>query len=485
MLIETEQNPYKKSLEVGKDYFVVTKQENPIEWDTMITAINEDYFENTGRKFNKGSSAKTIYLFTETGCNVMFSNFKFGKGYKNEKYSDKHPKLIKDRAVYFTQVENFINKVFDLEITAHNWLYINRKQIDKYMEMRKDILETLKSFHNDEYQKNEQYRYSFGMTKSTEGIREAELEKVIKFHLDTTFGHEEKLSYRCVKYVDFLALKDLHKNITEKLIDLKVYIIDLINIYKPVKSIVNHGGHKLLEQYLINKGTVSEVAKGYTDLAKIYNDNHKEFNSHTLRYKVMNFKNFTGETLKNDMKELIEVDVDYFNDIYDNSILTTYLNKLRDYQITLKQYHSVHYDINYNVDKFLQPIGMIYDNFIRNEIRYGFNYKTNHGYLHTCPPYPELVFEYEDEKDKYIEMSKKELLELKAKVIKLKNDLYQLGTYLKEYLKEDITQKLTIADKNRSPIDFDNFMDISVEFSNNENKKYAIRKRHKNKLLEA
>ena len=485
MLIETEQNPYKKSLEVGKDYFVVTKQENPIEWDTMITAINEDYFENTGRKFNKGSSAKTIYLFTETGCNVMFSNFKFGKGYKNEKYSDKHPKLIKDRAVYFTQVENFINKVFDLEITAHTWLYINRKQIDKYMEMRKDILYALKTFHNFEYQRNEEYRYAFGMTKSTEEVREVELEKVIKFHLDTTFGHEEKLSYRCVKYVDFLALKDLHKNITEKLIDLKVYIIDLINIYKPVKSIVNHGGHKLLEQYLINKGTVSEVAKGYTGLAKIYNDNHKEFNSHTLRYKVMNFKNFTGETLKNDMKELIEVDVDYFNDIYDNSILTTYLNKLRDYQITLKQYHSVHYDINYNVDKFLQPIGMIYDNFIRNEIRYGFNYKTNHGYLHTCPPYPELVFEYEDEKDKYIEMSKKELLELKAKVIKLKNDLYQLGTYLKEYLKEDITQKLTIADKNRSPIDFDNFMDISVEFSNNENKKYAIRKRHKNKLLEA
>ena len=82
-------------------------------------------------------------------------------------------------------------------------------------------------------------------------------------------------------------------------------------------------------------------------------------------------------------------------------------------------------------------------------------------------------------------MSKKELFELKAKVVKLKNDLYQLGTYLKEYLKEDITQKLTIADKNRSPIDFDNFMDISVEFSNNENKKYTIRKRHKNKLLEA
>ena len=93
--------------------------------------------------------------------------------------------------------------------------------------------------------------------------------------------------------------------------------------------------------------------------------------------------------------------------------------------------------------------------------------------------------ELKDEKDKYIEMSKKELFELKAKVVKLKNDLYQLGTYLKEYLKEDITQKLTIADKNRSPIDFDNFMDISVEFSNNEDKKYAIRKRRKNKLLEA
>lgn len=484
MLIETEQDPYKKSLELGKDYFIITKQENPIEWNTMITAINEDYFENTGRKFNKGSSAKTIYLFTETGCNVMFSNFKFGRSYKDEKYSNKHPKLIRDRAIYFTQVEKFINTVFDLEITAHSWLYISKKQIDKYVEMRNDILYALKTFHNFEYQRNEEYRYAFGMTKSTEEVREVELEKVIKFHLDTTFGHEEKLSYRCVKYVDFLALKDLHKNITEKLIDLKVYIIDLINIYKPVKSIVNHGGHKLLEQYLINKGTMSEVAKGYTGLAKIYNDNHKEFNSHTLRYKVMNFKNFTGETLKNDMKELIEVDVDYFNDIYDNSILTTYLNKLRDYQITLKQYHSVHYDINYNVDKFSQPIGMIYDNFIRNEIRYGFNYKTNHGYLHTCPPYPELVFEYEDEKDKYIEMSKKELFELKTKVVKLKNDLYQLGTYLKEYLKEDITQKLTIVDKNRSPLNLDNFMDINVEFTSNEDKKYAIRKIHKNKLLE-
>lgn len=485
MLIGAEENPYKKSLELGKDYFIVTKEENPNEWDTLITAINDDYFENTGRKFNKGSSAKIIYLFTETGCNVMFSNFKFGRDYKDEKYSSKHPKLIRDRAIYFTQVENFINTVFDLEITAHSWLYISKKQIDKYVEMRSDILNTLKTFHNLEYQKNEGYRYAFGMTKSTEKVREVELEKVIKFHLDTTFGHEEKLSYRCVKYVDFLALKDLHKNITEKLIDLKDYIIDLVNIYKPVKSIVNHGGHKLLEQYLINKGTISEIAKGYTGLAEIYNANHKEFNSHTLRYKVMNFKNFTGETLKNDMKELIEVDVNYFNDIYDNSILTTYLNKLREYQITLKQYHSVHYDINYNVDKFLQPIGMIYDNFIRNEIRYGFNYKTNHGYLHTCPPYPELVFEYEDEKDKYIEMSKKELLELKAKVIKLKNDLYQLGTYLKEYLKEDITQKLTIANKNRSPIDFDNFMDINVEFNSDEDKKYAIKKRHVNKLLEA
>jgi len=168
----------------------------------------------------------------------MFSNFKFGRDYKDEKYSNKHPKLIRDRAIYFTQVENYINTIFDLEITAHSWLYINQKQINKYIEMRSDILYALKIYHNFEYQKNEAYRYAFGMTKSTEEIREVELEKIIKFHLDTTFGHEEKLSYRCVKYVDFLALKDLHKNITEKLIDLKDYIIDLINIYKPIKSML-------------------------------------------------------------------------------------------------------------------------------------------------------------------------------------------------------------------------------------------------------
>ena len=92
---------------------------------------------------------------------------------------------------------------------------------------------------------------------------------------------------------------------------------------------------------------------------------------------------------------------------------------------------------------------------------------------------------HEEERESIIKESKEGLLELKAKVIKLKNDLYQLGTYLKEYLKEDITQKLTIADKNRSPLNLDNFMDINVEFSNNEDKKYFIRKRHKNKLLEA
>ena len=199
----------------------------------------------------------------------------------------------------------------------------------------------------------------------------------------------------------------------------------------------------------------------------------------------MNFKNFTGETLKNDMKELIEVDIDYFNDIYDNSILTTYLNKLRDYQITLKQYHSVHYDINYNVDKFLQPIGIIYDKFIKTEISFGMNYKSLHGIYHTYPPYYDHMDMYEEQRDNIVKESKKELLELKAKVIKLKNDLYQLGTYLKEYLKEDIIQKLTIVDKNRSPINLDNFMDINVEFNSNEDKKYAIRKRHKNKLLEA
>ena len=494
-LISTEESPYTKSLLLNKDYFVVTKEENPNEWDTIITNINEDYFENTGKKFNKGNSAKTIYLFTESGCNVMFSNFKFGKGYKNEKYSDKHPKLMKDRAVYFTQVEKFINKVFDLKITAHNWLYINRKQIDKYMEMRKDILETLKSFHKDEYQKNEKYRYSFGMTKSTEGIREAELEKVIKYHLDTTFGHEEKLSYRCVKYVDFLALKDVHKEITEKSIDLGSYIIDLINIYKPVKSIVNHGGHKLLEQYLVNKNENVLNIKGCSNLAKLNSEYHNEFNSHTLRYKVMNFIDFTGETLKNDMKELIEVDVDYFNDIYDNSILTTYLNKLRDYQLTLKQYHSVHYDINYNVDKFLQPIGIIYDKFIKTEISFGMNYKSLHGIYHTYPPYYDHMDMYEEQRDNIIKESKKELLELKAKVIKLKNDLYQLGTYLKEYLKEDITQKLTIVDKNRSPINLDNFMDGSLNNSFDvsiyeneaeiiENKSTYVKKTHINRLLE-
>ena len=494
-LISTEESPYTKSLLLNKDYFVVTKEENPNEWDTIITNINEDYFENTGKKFNKGNSAKTIYLFTESGCNVMFSNFKFGKGYKNEKYSDKHPKLMKDRAVYFTQVEKFINKVFDLKITAHNWLYINRKQIDKYMEMRKDILETLKSFHKDEYQKNEKYRYSFGMTKSTEGIREAELEKVIKYHLDTTFGHEEKLSYRCVKYVDFLALKDVHKEITEKSIDLGSYIIDLINIYKPVKSIVNHGGHKLLEQYLVNKNESVLNIKGCSNLAKLNSEYHNEFNSHTLRYKVMNFIDFTGETLKNDMKELIEVDVDYFNDIYDNSILTTYLNKLRDYQLTLKQYHSVHYDINYNVDKFLQPIGIIYDKFIKTEISFGMNYKSLHGIYHTYPPYYDHMDMYEEQRDNIVKESKKELLELKAKVIKLKNDLYQLGTYLKEYLKEDIIQKLTIVDKNRSPINLDNFMDGSLNNSFDvsiyeneaeiiENKSTYVKKTHINRLLE-
>ena len=68
---------------------------------------------------------------------------------------------------------------------------------------------------------------------------------------------------------------------------------------------------------------------------------------------------------------------------------------------------------------------------------------------------------------------------------KPKYDNSDLVSLLKEYLKEDITQKLTIVDKNRSPLNLDNFMDINVEFINNEDKKYAIRKRHKNKLLEA
>jgi len=63
MLIGNEEDPYKKSLELGKDYFVVTKEENPNEWDTMITAINEDYFENTGRNSIKVVVQKQfIYL---------------------------------------------------------------------------------------------------------------------------------------------------------------------------------------------------------------------------------------------------------------------------------------------------------------------------------------------------------------------------------------------------------------------------------------
>ena len=493
-LINTEESPYTKSLLLDKDYFVITKEENPNEWNTMINSINEDYFENTGKKFNKGNSAKTIYLFTESGCNVMFSNFKFGKGYKNEKYSDKHPKLMKDRAVYFTQVENFINKVFDLEIKAHTWLYINRKQIDKYMEMRKDILETLKSFHNDEYQKNEQYKYSFGMTKSTEGIREAELEKVIKYHLDTTFGHEEKLSYRCVKYVDFLALKDVHKEITEKSIDLGSYIIDLINIYKPVKSIVNHGGHKLLEQYLVNKNESVLNIKGCSNLAKLNSEYHNEFNSHTLRYKVMNFIDFTGNILKEEMKDIIDFDIEYFNEVYENSLIITYLKKLRQYQITLKEYHSVNYDINYNVDKFKQPIGMIYDKFIRNEIVYGMNYRSNYGYYFTSPPYYGYIDEYDDSKESIIKQSKEELLELREKVITLKNDLYQLGTYLKEYLKDEISVKLCIKDEDKK-FDLSSFIDGSLNNSFDvsiyeneaeiiENKSTYVKKTHINKLLE-
>lgn len=476
--IEAEGNEYIQSLFLNDDYIVITKEDNFEEWDKITEALGECYFENTGKKFRKGNSAKKIYLFTESGCRLLLSNFKFSREYADLEYSEKYGLLVRDRAIYFTRTEQLIKTVFDKEIICHNWFYLGGNQLKKFCGFREEVIDKLTRFHNYYYDTNEGYRYKFGMTKAEPSLRDSELRKILEFHIDGTFCNSERLSYRCVNYTNYLGLRGLLKEIDKNIAnrwDLTQYLLDLVNIYKPVKSAVNHGEHKTLEQYLVNKRENIENVQCYSTYIKSFSFEKKGFHSNTLRYKVMNMRNHFANHLEDNVSCLTDFDKEYYYQVYDSSLITKYFNKLKDYQNTLRDFYSLKYDIENNVDKFKNPIGMAYDRFIKNEISYAMNYITReYSY---CPYHKE---EYYDKRYEITIECENELLELKAKTITLKNELYQLGSYLSEYLKDDITNQILIEQKNQN-----NTEELLNEVLNyNPVSDVTIKSRHINRLLE-
>lgn len=503
-MLKNQNNEYTRTLEENVDYFIISKDENYDDWQIYTDGLNVCYSENIGKTFKNGNASKIAYLFTLEGAKLMLSNFKLSRDYKGETKNNKYPKQIRDRAIYFTRTEELIKKVFNINIDCHTWFYLNGNQLEKFQDLRIETIANILILNKHYYDNDDNYRYAFGMTKSEQSQRDKELEKIIEYHIDDTFGHGEKLSYKCINYTSYLAMKQLYKEIKEATINIKTekynkkqFILNLVKIYKPLKSIINYGGGRVYEQYLVNKkyNTVDRNTYGIVGKSLFLKGQDEEFKFNTLRYKIKKFKNHSIEVLENNMKGIEKVDKEYLGKIYDNCYITTYLNKLNEYQELIRKYYSLKYDVYFNVDKSRNPIGFSYMKFLRNELKYGFNYTQQYNEYCKYEQGVEVIEEYENNIEKYKKEVKFELLELRNKKIKLENILIQMSNYLKEFLEEGAFINLRMKNKN-DVADLGNLMDIDIDnwvsniymedsgnmrMSNNNN---TIKSRHKNKLLE-
>ncbi len=504
-LLRNQDNEYTRTLEENVDYFIISKDENYEDWQIYTDGLNVCYNENIGKTFKNGNASKIAYLFTLEGARLMLSNFKLARDYRGETKNEKYSRQIRDRAIYLTRTEELIKKVFDIEVNCHNWFYLNGNQLEDFQNLRLETIANILILNKYYYDNDDNYRYAFGMTKSEQRQRDKELEKIVEFHIDDTFGNGEKLSYKCINYTSYLAMKQVHKEIENATINVKIekydkkqFILNLVKIYKPLKSIINYGGGRVYDQYLLNKkyNTENRNTFGVVGKSLFFKGQDEKFKSNTLRYKIKNFKNHHIEVLENNMKGIEEVDKEYLGKVYDSCYITTYLNKLKEYQGIVRDYYSLKYDVYFNRDKNRNPIGFSYMKFLKNELKYGFNYTQQYDEYCKYEQGMEVIQEYESNIEKYRKEVKFELLELKNKKIKLENTLIQMSVYLKEFLEDGAFIKLRMKDKN-DVADLSNLMDIdtnswvsNIYMEDNgtiktSNKDSIIKTRHKNKLLEA
>lgn len=495
-----ETSEYNKTLVEGVDYFVLTKEDNEEDMYVYDCGLKEIYEYNTKNVFKFGSASKIGYLFTIEGAKLLLSNFNFSRDYIGEDRKNTYEKQVRDRAIYFTRTEELIKNVFDVEINVHTWFYLTGSQMKGFVEYRKEIIDKLLSLHS-EYYKEDGYKYAFGMTKATEKVRYDELKSIFEMHIDDTLGHKEKLSYRCINYTSLQALKNMRlellKGIKENK-DYREYILDLVNMYKPLKTVVKYGGMKIFEQYMFNKKYSKEDKLLYNSLNEVefIRDKDENYHKKTLRNKILTNKTYVRETLQkvaNNVEH--QIDTQLVDDIYDNCLITTYLNKLREYQETLKEFHCLHYDMTYNKDKNGNLIGFSYMDFLKNELRYGYNYTMIKHAEPLCQEDVDRYNEYVEKVNEFEANVKIDLLNLREKVINLKNNVLQLSTYLQEYLKDEIRFKLYVRDKDKK-VDLSSFIDGSLNNSFDvsiyeneaeiiENKSTYVKKKHINKLFEA
>lgn len=495
-----ETSEYNKTLVEGVDYFVLTKEDNEEDMYVYDCGLKEIYEYNTKNVFKFGSASKIGYLFTIEGAKLLLSNFNFSRDYIGEDRKNTYEKQVRDRAIYFTRTEELIKNVFDVEINVHTWFYLTGSQMKGFVEYRKEIIDKLLSLHS-EYYKEDGYKYAFGMTKATEKVRYDELKSIFEMHIDDTLGHKEKLSYRYINYTSLQALKNMRlellKGIKENK-DYREYILDLVNMYKPLKTVVKYGGMKIFEQYMFNKKYSKEDKLLYNSLNEVefIRDKDENYHKKTLRNKILTNKTYVRETLQkvaNNVEH--QIDTQLVDDIYDNCLITTYLNKLREYQETLKEFHCLHYDMTYNKDKNGNLIGFSYMDFLKNELRYGYNYTMIKHAEPLCQEDVDRYNEYVEKVNEFEANVKIDLLNLREKVINLKNNVLQLSTYLQEYLKDEIRFKLYVRDKDKK-VDLSSFIDGSLNNSFDvsiyeneaeiiENKSTYVKKKHINKLFEA
>ena len=494
-----ETSEYNKTLIEGVDYFVLTKEDNEEDMYVYDCGLKEIYEYNTKNVFKFGSASKIGYLFTIEGAKLLLSNFNFSRDYIGEDRKNTYEKQVRDRAIYFTRTEELIKNVFDVEINVHTWFYLTGSQMKGFVEYRKEIIDKLLSLHS-EYYKEDEYKYAFGMTKATEKVRYDELKSIFEMHIDDTLGHKEKLSYRCINYTSLQALKNMRlellKGIKENK-DYREYILDLVNMYKPLKTVVKYGGMKVFEQYMFNKKYSKEDKLLYNSLNEVefIRDKDENYHKKTLRNKILTNKTYVRETLQkvaNNVEH--QIDTQLVDDIYNNCLITIYLNKLREYQETLKEFHCLHYDMTYNKDKNGNLIGFSYMDFLKNELRYGYNYTMIKHAEPLCQEDVDRYNEYVEKVNEFEANVKIDLLNLREKVINLKNNVLQLSTYLQEYMKDEIRVKLYVRDKDKK-VDLSSFIDGSLNNSFDvsiyeneaeiiENKSTYVKKTHINKLLE-
>ena len=475
-----DNSEYKTRIVEGKDLLVIDKINDKEIFDKYYELYSECFEYNFG--YSLGTSRpKDVLLLDLEAFRILCTQFRFSDRNSKGTYRQK----VRERAIYFESVEVFVKEFFNEDILVHDWLYITPQQVKHFMDTKEIIINKLVDIHGDLYKGDNDYKSKFGMFFSDSDLRDNEIKKLIQFYIEDVFCSDSILSYYKITYKSYTGFLEMARQINEKEINYKDFLLGLVDIYKTVKRIAKYSGKKIYEHYCVENNIIGKELESTMEVEKVFreiDDTEKKFNGSSLRKRVINVIEYNSNFYKE--YDLMEREV--FEDKYKKSVVYHFMSEIKKYHNLLRDFYSFTYDLNRKNEKE-EKINMSFNHYLKFHRQYNYTFfkeynedmlnSRNNGLIDSFDYTVNMIFlkeEFMANKRWFEKLSKNEYMKLRSEVITRRQKLIRLSEITDEYMEDPAT--LTTVPLARRE-------DISYLFLSGR-KEYKTKPRHINRLLE-